>query len=183
MMKLTPTAYGIAHKIKNPLNFKNNFSEIYNKLSKNLRKELFRININFKNQSKTIIDEILNDLEQDTENIHEHGKRVDSIIRGMLLHSRGEPGKKEEVDLNALLAEYTTFAYHGIRARDYYFKVDIETNFDTTINRVSIVPQDFSRAFLNVINNACYAVNEKKKKVNADFSPLISVSTRKLNEK
>ncbi|UCH96775.1 MAG: hypothetical protein JSV88_07955, partial [Candidatus Aminicenantes bacterium] len=172
---------GIAHEIKNPLNFINNFSVISNKLAKNIRKEIKKIKT--KDKSISIIEEILNDLEQDTGKILEHGKRVDSIIRGMLLHSRGEPGKKEEVDLNALLDEYTILAYHSMRSQDHYFKVKIETNFDPTIGSLSLIPQDFSRAFLNIINNACYAVNEKKKKVTSDFSPLISVSTKNLGEK
>ena len=83
----------------------------------------------------------------------------------MLLHSRGKAGERQETDLNALLAEYTNLAYHGMRAQDQSFNVKIETDFDPAVGKVNVVPQDLSRAFLNIVNNACYAANDKKEDV------------------
>jgi signal transduction histidine kinase len=99
----------------------------------------------------------------------------------MLLHSRGKSGERQETDLNALLAEYTNLAYHGMRAQDQSFNVEIETEFDPSVGKVNVVPQDLSRAFLNIVNNACYAANDKKKSSKNGFSPVVRVSARNLS--
>jgi signal transduction histidine kinase len=96
----------------------------------------------------------------------------------MLLHSRGKAGERQETDLVALLAEYTNLAYHGMRAQDTTFNVKIETDFDPSIGKVSVVPQDLSRAFLNIVNNACYAANDKRRTARNGFSPVVRVSAR-----
>src|SRR5690606_31801511 len=111
------------------------------------------------------ITEILEDIGQNAKKINDHGKRADSIVKGMLLHSRGKEGEKELTDINALLEEYINLAYHGLRAKDTTFNVTIDKSFDDSIGKITVVPQDLSRAFLNIVNNACYAANDKKKKL------------------
>jgi signal transduction histidine kinase len=101
----------------------------------------------------------------------------------MLLHSRGKAGERQDTDLNALLAEYTNLAYHGMRAQDQSFNVKIETDLDPTIGKVSVVPQDISRAFLNIVNNACYAANDKRRTAKNGFSPTVRVSARNLQDR
>ena len=101
----------------------------------------------------------------------------------MLLHSRGKAGERQETDINALLAEYTNLAYHGMRALDQSFNVKIETEFDPSIGKISVVPQDLSRAFLNIVNNACYAANDKRKNTKNGFNPIVKVSAKNLGDK
>lgn len=128
------------------------------------------------------IEEILDDLRKNVEKINEHGKRADSIVRNMLLHSRGRPGERQKTDINALLVEYVNLAYHGMRAQDASFNIKIETDYDSSIGLVEVVPQDLSRAFLNTLNNACYAAHEKKKEMRDAFSPTLSVVTKNLDD-
>jgi len=162
------------------LNFITNFAVLSTDRVKDLRHELHaeRDRVDPK-RAEEIVD-ILSDLEQNVSKINEHGKRADSIVRGMLLHSRGKAGERQETDLVALLSEYTNLAYHGMRAQDSTFNVKIETEFDPSIGMVSVVPQDLSRAFLNIINNACYAAYDKKKGAKNGFAPAVKVSARNL---
>ena len=174
---------GIAHEIKNPLNFVNNFAALSTDLAKELHDEIKQQKDRLDPKNAQAIEELLTDLEQNVQKINEHGKRADSIVKGMLLHSRGKTGEKELTDINALLAEYVNLAYHGMRAQDRTFNVKIETSFDSTIGLVNIVPQNISRAFLNIVNNGCYAANEKRKIQGDSFSPTLQVSTKNLGEK
>ncbi len=167
---------GIAHEIKNPLNFVNNFSEISTELIDELTEE-------FGHNNKEEVLSIIRDLKQNIEKITRHGKRADSIVKGMLLHSRGTAGEKTPTDINDLLDQYVNLAYHGMRAQNKEFNIAIEKDYDKTLEKMNIVPQDFSRVFLNIINNACYAAYEKKKKKGNDFSPLLRVSTKRLTGK
>ena len=181
MASLGQLTAGIAHEIKNPLNFITNFAVLSHDLTKDLRKELLAERDRVDPARAKEISELLDDLEQNVGKINDHGKRADSIVRGMLLHSRGKSGERLETDLNALLAEYTNLAYHGMRAQDQSFNVKIETDFDPSVGKVSVVPQDLSRAFLNIVNNACYAANDKRKTAKNGFTPVVRVSARNVN--
>lgn len=166
---------GIAHEIKNPLNFVNNFSEIILELIEEAREEITKINSDYTVQ-KSELPDILDDIEANMQKINEHGKRADSIVKSMLLHSRGKSGEPVSTDLNALIDEYLKLAYHGMRASDSTFNVDIKTEYDEQVPLMQLIPQDISRAFLNIINNAMYAANEYSKEHN-EHKPLIHIKT------
>jgi len=174
---------GIAHEIKNPLNFVNNFAELSAELTEELLEEIENQKDRLDPESKEYIEEILSDLEQNVKKINEHGKRADNIVRGMLMHSGGKAGERQPTDINALLAEYVNLAYHGMRAKDTSFNITIETNYDDSLAPLNVVPQNISRVFLNVINNACYAAHEKKKEIGEGFSPTLWVSTKSLGDR
>ena len=110
--------------------------------------------------------------------ILEHGRRADNIVRGMLLHSRGNPGQREPIDINELLEEYINLAYHGMRAKEAAFNITIERDFGDGLSAVNVVPQDMSRVFLNLVNNACYATHKRSKDAPADYVPTVRVSSR-----
>ncbi|MGB8317633.1 MAG: ATP-binding protein [Ignavibacteriaceae bacterium] len=168
---------GIAHEIKNPLNFVNNFSELSSELLDEMKAE-------YENDNKNGADEIYKDLKQNLGKINQHGKRADSIVKGMLLHSRGSSGEKMLTDINNLLDEYVNLAYHGMRAQDKEFNITIEKDYDETMEKINVIPQDISRVFLNITNNACYAAYDRKKKSGDDnFFPTLKVSTKNLNGK
>src|SRR4028119_326493 len=173
---------GIAHEIRNPLNFVNNFSE----LSAELTEELFE---KIENQAERLdpetsqdIAELLTDLTANLKKINQHGQRADKIVGNMLLHSRGQSGQWEATDINSLLAEYINLAYHGMRAKEAGFNITIETDYDNDIGEIEIVPQDIGRVFLNIISNACYAAYKKKQEMGEVFSPVLDVRTRNLGD-
>jgi signal transduction histidine kinase len=180
MASLGELTAGIAHEIQNPLNFVNNFSEV----SVELLNELKEGTVNKLSASeKAGADEIINDLADNLKKISDHGKRADSIVKGMLQHSRTSTGKKEPTDINALADDYLRLSYHGVRAKDKEFNVGIKTDFDNRIGKIEIVPQDIGRVLLNLYNNAFYAVKQKSKEGNGAFKPLVSVTTKKLGSK
>jgi signal transduction histidine kinase len=128
--------------------------------------------------------DIVKDLKQNLEKINNHGKRADSIVKGMLLHSRGTAGEKTLTDINDLLEQYVNLAYHGMRATNKEFNITIEKDYDESLEKINVIPQDISRVFLNIINNACYAAYDRKKKSSDNnFSPTLRVSTKKLKDK
>ena len=176
MASLGELTAGIAHEIQNPLNFVNNFSDVNKELVEEAKTELATGNL----QSAS---EILNDIKDNSEKINHHGKRADAIVKGMLQHSRSSTGQKEPTDINVLCDEYLRLAYHGLRAKDKSFNANTQTDFDSSIGKVSVVPQDLGRVFLNLINNAFYAVGEKKKQNLNGYEPAVVISTKKANGK
>lgn len=171
MASLGELTAGIAHEIQNPLNFVNNFSEVSNELIDEMKVELEKGEIE---SAK----EIATDIQQNLEKINHHGKRADNIVKSMLQHSRSSTGQKELTDINTLCDEYLRLAYHGLRAKDKSFNAHFEMNADSTIPKLKLVQQDIGRVILNLISNAFYAVNERKKQDSADYTPSVTVSTR-----
>ena len=109
--------------------------------------------------------------------INHHGKRADAIVKGMLQHSRSSGGVKEPTDINALCDEYLRLSYHGLRAKDKSFNAKFEMDFDKTIEKINVIPQDIGRVILNLINNAFYAVTEKKKQAGENYDPTVTIAT------
>lgn len=182
MASLGALTAGIAHEIKNPLNFVNNFAELCQELVAELSGEVEQLGDAIAGPRLESIREMLGDLRQNAEKIREHGRRADSIVRNMLLHSRGKPGHRQTTDINALLDEYVKLAYHGMRAKDTTFNVDIMTEFDPAMAPIDVVPQDISRVLINILNNACYAVQDRAKSGEAGYRPRIEARTRDLGD-
>jgi len=176
MASLGELTAGIAHEIQNPLNFVNNFSEVSNELLDEMKVALENGNIQEAKDAAA-------DVRQNLEKILYHGRRADGIVKSMLQHSRSSSGKKELTDLNALCDEYLRLAYHGLRAKDKSFQATFEAKLDPDVGKINIVPQDIGRIILNMINNAFYAVAEKKKQANEGYEPAVEIITKKLNDK
>jgi signal transduction histidine kinase len=174
MASLGELTAGIAHEIQNPLNFVNNFSELNKELLMELKSELNDGNL--QNAGK-----IADTLIENEEKITHHGKRADSIVKGMLQHSRTSTGQKEQKDLNQLTDEYLKHAYHGLRAKDKSFNAALKTDYDPNVKTFPVIPQEFGRVILNLVTNAFYAVTERQHKNEPGYLPSVRVSTRKLN--
>ena len=176
MASLGELTAGIAHEIQNPLNFVNNFSEVSAELVEEMNDEIDHGNLE---DAK----EIAHDLIQNLDKINHHGKRAGEIVKGMLQHSRQSSGQKEPTDINALADEYLRLAYHGLRSKDKSFNATLKTDFDESIGKIDLIPQDIGRVMLNLITNAFYAVNEKRQKQQEGYEPSVSVTTKKVGHK
>ena len=176
MASLGELTAGIAHEIQNPLNFVNNFSEVNKELLAEMNEEIDKGNFDE-------VKAIAKDVRDNEEKINHHGKRADAIVKGMLQHSRSSSGVKEPTDINVLVDEYFRLAYHGLRAKDKDFNAAMKTDYDETIGKVNIIPQDIGRVILNLITNAFYAVTEKKKLAGNEYEPTVSVITKRINGK
>jgi len=171
MASLGELTAGIAHEIQNPLNFVNNFSDINSELVDELKSDLANGNIQDAN-------EIADDIKENSQKISHHGKRADSIVKGMLQHSRTSTGQKELTDINALCDEYLRLAYHGMRAKDKSFNCTLETELDPSIPKINVVPQDIGRVLLNLINNALFTVGDKSKQHLSGYEPTVTIRTK-----
>ena len=180
MASLGELTAGIAHEIQNPLNFVNNFSEVNIELIEELKSQKSKL----KSEEQ---DELLDDILSNSQKINHHGKRADAIVKGMLQHSRASSSVKEPTDINALCDEYLRLSYHGLRAKDKSFNATLNTDFDETIGKINIIPQDIGRVVLNLLTNAFYAASLPSKGRFSDsdnkFNPTVWMSTKKENGK
>jgi signal transduction histidine kinase len=176
MASLGELTAGIAHEIQNPLNFVNNFSEVSNELIDEMSEEIEKGDL-------AEAQLIARDIKQNLEKINHHGKRADAIVKGMLQHSRKSSSEKEPTDINKLADEYFRLAYHGLRAKDRTFNATLETDYDDSIDKIFVIPQDLGRVILNLITNGFYVVDEKKKSGISNYQPTVLVSTKKMKTK
>jgi signal transduction histidine kinase len=176
MASLGELTAGIAHEIQNPLNFVNNFSEVNGELINELKNAVMKGNMDE-------VSVLANDIESNSEKINHHGKRADAIVKGMLQHSRSSSGAKEPININTLCDEYLRLSYHGMRAKDKSFNATYQTDFDETIEKINIVPQEIGRVVLNLITNAFYAASLPSKgglsKPHKNKTPTVWVSTKR----
>ncbi len=169
---------GIAHEIQNPLNFVNNFSELSVDLVKDLKDEIEKPDID-----KEYVGELFTDLASNQEKINHHGKRASNIVKGMLEHSRSSTGVKEPTDINKFVDESLRLSYHAMRAKDKNFNADYSMELDETMGKINIIPQDMGRVLINLINNAFYAVNQRKLlSTDENYTPSVSVTTQQLEK-
>ncbi len=178
MASLGQLTAGIAHEIKNPLNFVNNFASLSNELLIELQEIAAPALATLDENTRAELDETIEMLTGNLDKIAEHGKRADNIVKSMLEHSRGVSGERREVDLNALIEEALNLAYHGARAHDQSFNITLEQEFDPALKPIELVPQDITRVFLNLFGNGFYAAN-KRTHDNGDaaFRPVLHVAT------
>ena len=168
---------GIAHEIRNPLNFVNNFAALSKELIEELREEMDDAENG--EMDREYVDEIMGDLTLNVTKVREHGGRANRIVEGMLAHSRDEAGQPEEIDVNQVLDEYAKLAYHGLRASDPMFNVTIDREFDENAGEVTAISRDLSRVFLNIITNACQATEIRRRGEEDDgYSPTVILRTR-----
>jgi two-component system NtrC family sensor kinase len=169
---------GIAHEIKTPLNFVNNFSELSTELVDELEEMLLKYRPTIEAADFDAIAEVMNDIRQNGEDIFANGQRANSIIRNIMDHSRGTEAQRKPVNLNGLIDENVKLAYHGYRALDPSFNLAIHKDYDASLPLTQVIPSDLGRVLLNIFNNACYATLQKQKDGDGLYTPELHVSTR-----
>jgi signal transduction histidine kinase len=183
MASLGQLTAGIAHEIKNPLNFVNNFADLSVELLDELKETAAPGFASLGDEKRTEIDETIGMLTGNLDKIAEHGRRADGIVKSMLEHSRGSSGERRNVDLNGLIEEALNLAYHGARAQDQTFNITLERDFADPIAPIELVPQDITRVCLNLFGNGFYAATKRQKEGDdARFKPTLKVSTRDLGD-
>jgi len=181
MASLGQLTAGIAHEIKNPLNFVNNFAGLSVELLDELKEAAAPAVASLGNDMRAEIGEIVVMLTGNLEKIAEHGRRADGIVKSMLAHSRGGSGEWQAVDINSLVDESLNLAYHGARAQDQNFNITLERDLDRSVAPIELVPQDVTRVFLNLFGNGFYAANRRYSEAkDAKFKPSLRVTTRDL---
>jgi signal transduction histidine kinase/HAMP domain-containing protein len=178
MASLGQLTAGIAHEIRNPLNFVNNFSELSHELLEELREAIGGEADGIEGGAHSDVEELIATLSGNMSKIAEHGRRADSIVTSMLLHSRGGTGERRRTDLNALVDEALNLAFHGARAQDRSFNVTLERDFDPRLTPLEIVPQDITRVLLNLFGNGFYAVKKRRdEQSDPAYQPILRVTT------
>jgi signal transduction histidine kinase len=177
MASLGALTAGVAHEIKNPLNFVTNFAVLSVDMMKEVLELIAPVRAQMPPKDGEYLDDLLGDLTGNLDRIRDHGKRADSIVRGMLAHSRGGSGQREAIDVNGLVAEAVNLAYHGLRAQDPAFNITLESEYDSSIPPLQVVPQDLSRVILNIANNGCYAAHQRKLRGEDGYRPTLRTST------
>ncbi len=172
---------GVAHEIRNPLNFVNNFSEASGELVEELREILEEEGVVLPDEQRELVDEITGDLTSNVERIHSHGQRANRIVQDMLAMGRGSQ-EWQTTDINALVDQHALLAYHSARATNPDFQLDIQREFDPEAGELEVIPQDLGRVFLNMVSNACHATNERRVASTGDserYWPMITLITRR----
>ncbi|MEG4442683.1 AAA family ATPase [Microcoleus sp. AT9_B5] len=171
---------GVAHEIRNPLNFVTSLATLSEDLTSEIAEQIDRQSKNLESESLELINENLTYLKRNVSEINEQGQRANSIIQSMLMHARSDGSNRQKTDINALVAQALQLAYHSIRAKDKTFNITIETDYDKLIEELDVAFSDLSRALINIIDNACYASHIKQFKMTADFNPTVSITTKNL---
>src|SRR5262249_35395830 len=183
MAALGQLTAGIAHEIKNPLNFVNNFASLSNELLEELKEEAEPALASLDANKRAGIDETMEMLSGNLEKIAEHGQRADNIVKSMLEHSRGVSGERREVDLNGLIEEALNLAYHGARAQDQNFNITLNRYYPQALQPIEVAPQEMTRVFLNLFGNGFYAVTKRvRENGNGPFRPVLAVATREAGD-
>ena len=172
---------GIAHEIQNPLNFVINFSKMSDKLLKDLTEIVEDNEDNLSEEDREEVEDIVADLKDNLGKIVEHGERAISIIRGILLVSRGKDNEFLPTDVNKLVKEYVWLSYHAMRANVKNFNISIHEDYEEGLPQMMVIPQDLSRAVLNVMNNACYAVWKKSQSAEAGYQPEVNITVKRID--
>jgi len=172
---------GIAHEIKNPLNFVNNFSALSAELIDEMKDVLSGMSLD--SDKREELDEIMQMLKTNLEKVVQHGKRADSIVKNMLLHSRQGSGEHRLVDINTIVDESLNLAYHGARAEKTGFNITMQRNFDPEVGMADVYPQEITRVLLNLISNGFYATTKRKTEAGDGFEPTLTATTKNLGDK
>jgi signal transduction histidine kinase len=182
MASLGQLTAGIAHEIKNPLNFVNNFATLSVELLDELKESTAPAIVALGEDKRAEVNETIEMLTGNLEKIAEHGRRADGIVKSMLEHSRGGTGERRSVDLNGLIEEALNLAYHGARAQDQSFNITLERDFAQGIAPIELVPQDITRVCLNLFGNGFYAATKRHRDADPGFQPILKVTTRDLSD-